>query len=307
MTTPVAVTGQSTPYRVSPYCTVAEFQEAPTGIDLSNLEVGGVQVQEDTRLAEVIARASSWADQICGQILAATTDTEQRKLRSDRNGMFKVHPDYWPVMQVTDFRYGALPSNMAALSDLTNVFVERHGFTVVAPGFGLVTSQGPLQFGSLSGPLAEFYAQYTYVNGYANTTLALPCVANDTTITVTDSTGIIPNLTRLTIFDGSPISAGPPSQTERGLLPLTVTGNVVGLQAPLVYGHAASVSVSALPDSVKQAVILLTKALIMTRGTEAIVSDDIMGGPHKVQSVDGVSESDVAIAVELLEPFARVR
>jgi hypothetical protein len=307
MTVPVAVTGQSTPYRVAAYLTLDEFKEAPTGVDLSNLVVGGVADQQDARISETIARASSWADSMCGQVLGATLDTEAKRIRSNRNGEFVVHPNYWPVIQVTDFRYGGLPSSLSPLADLSNVFVEPHGFTVAVPGLGFSSSQGPIQFGPLLGPGNQVFAQWTYVNGYANTVLLAPAIAGDVSVQVVDPTGILANITRLTIFDGSSVSAGPPSQTERGLQPTAVVGNVVTLASPLLFDHKAGVSISALPDAVKQAVILLTKTLIMTRGTEALVSDDFMGGPHKVQSFDGISEEDVAIAAELLDPFARVR
>lgn len=302
-----AITGTSTPYRVSPYITVEEFKQAPTGVDLGNLEIGGVQDQQDARLGEAIARASGWVDRMCDQVLAATLDTENGKLRANGRGEIFVKPKYRPVLQVTDFRYGSVPSSLNPLSDLSNVFVEEHGFTVASPGFGMGSSAGPLQFGPVWGGGNQVFAQWSYVNGYANTVLASPVTAGSSVVTLVDSTGVFPNLTRLTLFDGSNISAGPPSQTERGLVVTLVVGNVVTLGSPLAFDHKAGVSISALPDDVKQACILLTKALIGTRGTEALISDDIAGGPHHVASMGGIDEEDVAIAAELLAPFARVR
>lgn len=307
MSTPTAVTGQSTPYRLNSYISIGEFYSAPTAVDLSNLQVGGTAAEQDTRLAEVIARASSWADQMCGQILAATVDTEVQKIRPNRDGFFVVHTNNWPCIQVNSFGYGSLPGSIGSMSDLSGVFVEPRGFTVTAPGFGLVSSQGPLQFGPLVGGDRQYFCQYTYVNGYPNTLLATACNAGDQTVTVVDPTGIIANLTRLTIFDGSLISVGPPSLTERGLSVTGVTGSVVSLAAPLAYGHAAGTGISALPDAVKQAVILLTKTLIMTRGAEAITMDDLSGGPARTTSTGGIEEAEVAIAAELLEPFGRIR
>lgn len=307
MSTPTAVAGQSTPYRLTSYLTIGEFMSAPTAVDLSNLQVGGTQAEQDTRLAEVIARASSWADQICGQILAATTDTEVQKIRPSRDGFFIVHTNNWPVIQVNSFGYGSLPGSIGQMSDLSGVFVEPRGFTVTAPGFGLISSQGPLQFGPLAGGDRQYFCQYTYINGYPTTTLSAPCNAGDTAVTVADTTGIIADLTRLTIYDGSLVATGPPSLTERGLSVTGVSGNVVSLGAPLAFSHAVGIGISSLPDAVKQAVILLTKTLIMTRGAEAITMDDLSGGPARTTSTGGIEEAEVAIAAELLEPFARTR
>lgn len=302
-----AQTGTSTPYRVESYLTIDEFKEAPTGVDLSNLQSGGTQAQQDARLAEVIARASSWVDDICDQVLAATTDTQQGRVRVNRDGMFVVHPRYWPVLQVTDFRYGALPTSMSPMQDLTNVFVEPQMFTVAAPGFLSSSSAGPIQFGPVLGRGGQVFCQWTYVNGYPNTLLSSGCNAGDTTITVNDPTGILADLTYLSIFDGSSISAGPPSSSERGLLVTGVSGSTLTLASPVAYAHAAGVSVSALPDGVKQATILLTKALIMTRGAEAIVAEDFGGSTMKTAAGGGIEADEVAIAVELLERYARVR
>lgn len=300
----------TSPYTPSSYLTTQEYRDAPTAVDVTSLKVSGGATDQDAVLATLISRASSWADEICNQILAATVDIEEQdSVRFKRNGTLYIHTDNWPVLEVRDFQYATLPSQFVEQTDLSNVAVLRHGFRVLSFG-GMTSSLGPLQLGMSASPNAPLLVRYTYVNGYPNTTLVGAANAGDTTVTVADSTGIYggpaarsatsttPPATVLTIFD-SP-------NTERVSV-ASVSGNTLTLNAGLAHAHTAGVSVSALPPTVKQAVVLLTTALIKERGTEALVMDEIHGAPHSVTTGEVVAASDIATAKEMLSPFARVR
>jgi|SRR5215471_515730 len=306
MATPVV--GVSTPYSPAPYITVAEYQVTPTGVDLSNLMPGGTALEQATRLAEIIARASSIADGFCDQVLGATTDTETERIGVNRMGEIFVHPRNWPVVAVTDFRSGSTPSSVSALTDLSGIFVDTHGFTVTQPVAGLpTTNQGPLQFGPITIPGQRLFCQWTYVNGYANSILASPTSVGASVLTVADPTGIYAtNGTHLTVYDGTYSATGTPAATERGLLVTGVAGNAITVSPPLVYPHVAGVGVSAIPDAVKQAVIFLTTALIRTRGSDAIVLESMQSG-RMVQGSEDSELHNLTLAADALDRYRRVR
>jgi hypothetical protein len=66
----------------TPYLTLGEFKNAPTSIDIDNLVFNSQDPDtQDSELVNVIARASSWIDTFCNQVLAATTESEQQRSR----------------------------------------------------------------------------------------------------------------------------------------------------------------------------------------------------------------------------------
>jgi len=110
----------------------------------------------------------------------------------------------------------------------------------------------------------------TYVNGYVNTLLSGPAAVAATSFTVASALGVYPGLT-MTIYDVT--AAG----TERVVVaPTYVPGaTTVPVVTPLRFRHATGISVSNVPPRVKQAAVLLTSALIQTRGNDAIVLDSL--------------------------------
>jgi hypothetical protein len=303
-----AVTSVSTPYSVVPYITVAEFKAGGTAVDYQSLVPGNADpVAQDDALAGIIADATGWVHRLCGQmILAATVDTEIQRVRVSPKGELFVHPDNWPVLEVRSLSYGSLPQLLTPLTDLSGVMVEPHAFTLTLPGVNFLTSnQGPLQFGPALMPDSQVWATWTYVNGYPNTLLASTATAGSSTVTVLDATGVYGGMTRLTIYDDG--------GTEAGLLVSSVAGNVVTLSAPLANTHIVNpgvsnaIRVSALPDQVKRATIALTAGLIKTRGNLSVVMDQVGGGMRKTLVEDETGLADAALAVELLEPFARYK
>lgn len=295
-------------YGNRPYITPGEYRTAPTGVDTSNLVKGNPSGTE-AMLYDIVSRASSWADVICGQSLSARTDTYQGRYTVDRDGNATIFPRFFPIIEVTAFAYGTQPNNLTALTDLSNVWVEETEFQVPM-GYGTWSSSGPLQFGQGPRPGAKVRALYSYVAGFPNTYLASTALAGATSIVVRDPTGILPGKTQLTIFDGAQ------TETVTADATYTIGSATVALAAPLAYPHAApGVSVSGLPPFVKQAVILLCSTLIQTRGAVALIAPAVSGlSSRYTQSGSQLSraqripaDDNVSIACDLLTPLRRTR
>lgn len=266
-----------------PYLTPLEYTSSPTGVDTGNLVPTGTTQQNADALAQTIARASNWVDIECRKVLAATLDTQAGRYRVRPDGTIRVPLDNTPILQITQVQAGATPSTMGAVTDLSNVWIDRKVVTI--PVFGI-----PVDILS-----SKLYATVQYVNGYANTTLDATAPANATTLNLTSTLGIVPGQ-QLTIYD--------PGSTETVTV-ATVTATTVTLTGPTVSAHLANVAVSALPPAIKQATVLLTSALIKTRGDDAIVLQETGNGTEH-QTMDPTGSEDVTLAFELLAPYRRV-
>jgi hypothetical protein len=274
----------------SPYLTVAEYQAAPTSIDTSTLGAEG--------LLETIGRASSWIDiHCCGAqgTLCATLNTETGRILTDKWGRWIVHPRYWPILEVTAFSAGYDPAALFAQTlTAQSCWIEEQQF-IVSSALGITSSAGPLQFGPVGKPGSEAFAQWSYVNGWPNTTLNAAQLAGDTTIQPLSVVGIYPG-SSLTIYDApndEPVQVAQTYVAGAAVVPLT-TG--------LVSAHVKGVSVTALPPAVKQAAIFLTTALIKTRGSSAVVLSET-SEPREKRNAPMIPQTDQEIAAELLAPF----
>lgn len=293
--------GNTTRLFSTPYLTVAEYKQAPTAIDYNNLVVGSTdQAVQDAELANNIARASSWIDTYCKQVIGATVENEQQRSRMRPDGTIAIHPRYAPVSVLLSFSYGAAPNQIQAYLDPSQGWIEDQQIILpYAANTGAVSSAGPLQFGLPASPSVRLYCKYQYVAGYPNALLASNAASAATSIVLNDVTGLMPG-TILNIYDGQ--------STER----ITVASNytygntTVLLASPLSYAHTAGVSVSALPPAVKEAAILATTAFLKVRGDYSLT----MGVTNQVGTV-GLNRAqldyDLALAKELLEPFRRIR
>ena len=73
----MAAVSPVTQFSSGAYLTIAEYKNAPTAIDYSNLVNGGTSAQQDAELSTVIQRASSFIDIYVNQPLIAQNFTEQ--------------------------------------------------------------------------------------------------------------------------------------------------------------------------------------------------------------------------------------
>lgn len=273
----------------TPYLTVTEFLNAPTSVDITDLVPGGTEAQQTQALSDVIARASSWVDDECQQILAATVDLAAGRFRVDRYGMIRVPLPFKPVLEVQSVSIGWQVNNLTALTDLSGVEFGQHGTIGVPAG----TPAGMFPPGGYA-PGDRPYVQVQYVNGWPNTTITADATQAATTVTVASSVGVYP-ATVLTVYDGS--------STETVTV-ASVTGTTLTLTSPLAFAHTAGTPLSALPPKVKQACILLTTALIQTRGNDAIVLSEMVE-PHATQSKDAATTETVMLALDLLGALRR--
>lgn len=270
-----------------PYLTVTEFKNAPTALDLSNFIPAGSSLSQDEALFEMIGRASSVADAYCfgeSGTLCASSNVENRRIRSNRDGEYQVWTKYWPILSVDAFSVGPTPADLQALSiDNTTCWIEEQMFTVVASGFSQMTNKGPLQFGIGALGRRQF-AQWTYTNGWPNTLLAGAVTVGASSALLKTADGIFPGTT-LTFYDA-------PNDEALVVSPTYVPGSLtVTFTSTFASAHAIGVSVSALPPVIKQAAIAITSALIKARGDEAIVLAAMTEG-STAQSGGGAKPAD---------------
>jgi hypothetical protein len=282
------------------YLTVQEFINAPTGIDCTNIIPGGTVAQNNAELTNVIRRASSWIDQICKMpSLEATINTETKEVYMNYRGMIRVHPDMIPIITLLDsVQYRVSPLNSWVSLNIGEIEVYERYFTIYNLAEMYVQPEGvqPLSILPYRSPYVKWrlkdlpiMLQYSYINGYPNTTLSSNASAGATSITVQNNTGMVSQT--LTIYDND--------LTEEVVIS-SVNGNTVTLVSPLIFNHSAGVAVSALPSSVKQACIILTAFLIQERG-----SLNISMGEQNIQGVRNVTGTGVDVAKELLKPLVR--
>lgn len=285
-----------------PYLTTTEFRNAPTAIDIDNLVFNSSDPDvQDSELANVIARASSWIDTHCNQILGATSTTEQQRSRISPDGYIKWHPNYNPVIALTDLWYGYPSTNLYHVTDVSSAWIENQQILFPYASMGsLFTNQGPLQFGFPSSAGNPVFLKYTYVNGYAND-LIVTATATQSTLTVKSGVGITAHDT-LKIYDGM--------YSEN----VTVADNYVfgsttiPLTTPLLYSHSAGISISALPPAIKEAAILVTTAMLKVRGDSSMtMSVGTLPSYNSTPDINANIGSDMGMAIDLLKPYRRIR
>lgn len=276
----------------TPYITPTEYTAAGTGVDVGQLVPGGTTAANQAALLRVIARASSWADNLCYQVLAATLDTQSGRYRIKADGSLAIPVDNTPLIAVNSVSTGPTPATLTAMTDLSGLWLGKKVVTI--PYAGLSTGLRTYYPAASSGWM---YAAVGYVNGWANTVLT--AASGAASLLVQSGLGIYPGMT-LTVADGA--------NTETVTVAGTYTpgSTTVPTAAALLFTHPVGTAVSAFPESIKQAVISLTSALIKTRGSEAVVMMSMTAEPSKTTLSESGGIEDFEIASDLLTPFRRV-
>ncbi|OXE36187.1 MAG: hypothetical protein CGW95_09265, partial [Phenylobacterium zucineum] len=189
--------------QTKPYLTLQEYKQAPTALDYGNIVAGGNQSAQDNELSNAILRASSHIDQFCNQILSATVDVEQQRTRIRPDGSVIFHPKYNPIVALLSLKLGSDMNNLTAVPDPSVAWLEEQSIIYPYANANLTWStQGPISFGASAGSRAPMFVNYSYVNGYFNSTIGTAANAGDTTLAMADGTGLIAGES-FTIFDGA--------------------------------------------------------------------------------------------------------
>lgn len=286
-----------------PYITPDDYLAAGTGTDISQLIPGGGLAATTAALAGIIARVSSDCDNFVQKSgLAATIDVQTAPPEGwriqNRGGrqVIQVPVDGTPLIAVTGV---ALSRDVAtapvAWTDLTGVTPARKVATIPVGGtWPIPSTLAPYAAGG------RLWGSVSYISGYFNSTLAASVSAGATSLTVVTPTGLYPGLS-IPLYDTAAAHDEPNLMVGAGYVYGSTT---VPLAAPLAYAHAAGCSVSALPPSVRDAVILWTTAKLKRRGAGAMVISTA-GGEIAVQGDPG--KADEAEAKSILQSLKRSR
>ncbi len=299
-----------------PYISVSMYNYAPTAMSTSSLVPGGSATQQTQSLADTIRRASRWADRYLfgsdpagkGASLAATL-TVQNSYIPVINNELRLYCDYKPIMELVGLEVGFDPSSTTPYSTNGAASVRFGNQVIHVPASYAALTNSPYPIFAPTGGFAngrKVYAVWSYVNGYAHTSLASNVLAGSTTITLTSTDN---NGGLLGVYPGTVFNILDNAYTE-SITVKSVSGNVVTTTAPLQYAHTVPtapdfIPVTSIPDDVTQGIIFLTTALIKTRGDFSITLNEMNAPTHRNSTVGDV-ESDVAYALEFLDPY-RIR
>jgi len=292
------VTTQSA-FNENPYITVAEYKAAPTAIDYDNLVVGGNANAQDAELANVILRASSFMDEYLNQTLNASTQTENQRTRMTSQGFIALHPNFNPIISLQSFSYGTDPNSLIPLSDCSKAWFEDQ--QIIIPLSQLSTtysSQGALSFAAPSAPRQQIFVTYQYTSGYVNNRIATATAAA-TSMTVQTADGIVPGM-KMRIYDGAS------SETVQVATNYTYGSTTVPLTSALAYTHASGIAFGNLPQTIKEACILITTAFLKVRGDNSLtmnITTQPMGNTPGAQRFG----SEMQIAMGMLDLYRRIR
>jgi hypothetical protein len=285
------------------YVSLGEFKNAPTGTDWNSmLPSAATQPQKDTVLKQCLMRASSWADEICHQVLAATIQWKQGRsiVRQDDWGRlcFDAVIDQTPLIGVAQVNVGTAMNDFVALSDLS--MLEPRGRNVV---------RVYLTGGSAASTVSQTWIgvgqkvlwQLQYIAGYANA--ALTAVPSGASLAVDNVLGFNP---------GQQLTTAGLSAVEYPVVASTWTPSATGGPGTLPLASATTGtyyigdSVSTMPPSIKEAVINLTTVAIRERGQWAIVARTIRDQGDALEGLDSPSTNAIDLAMALLDDHRRV-
>lgn len=285
-----------------PYVTAGEFRFAPTFLDTNNLVTAGTQTNQDAVLNTALLTASQWADQHLfghdGRI-GAHTRVENARIRPDRHGRLRYHPEHVPVVSVTSVAVGDDPSGQAVTSDPT-VWTEQDGRVLVCYPTGLASpGLDRFQFGR-SAVRGEQVVTWTYVAGYPATQLAADATAGATAVQVLDATGVAA---------GSVLRLWTPG-LEEAVTVTAAAGTTLTLSGPLTFTHLAGDSIQALPPTIREAVVCKTICELLrpnaaTQQAQQLGLSTTSTAKDPARTSGGVRYHERAEG--LLRPFRRVR
>jgi len=297
----MAAVSPITQFQSGSYLTVAEYKNAPTAIDYSNLVTGGTQAQQDAELAAVIQRASSFIDIYVNQPLIAQNFVEQQRTRITQEGFIVISPEYNNVVSLNALSYGVTPTTLtvATAQQLASCWFEKSQIVFPLSQLGITySSQGPLSFGFPPATRSRVYCNYTYVAGFCNGLIST-ATAGQSQFTMIDPIGLTPGCL-VTIYDGQ--------NTEQVVVSSNYTygSSTVAINTPLRFTHASGVAVGNMPQAIKEAAILVTTDFLKVRGDNSLTMAVTTRASGSTSTASNIG-SDLELAKHLLSPFRRMR
>ena len=319
--------------RPLPYLSVSQYQAAPTALDLSNLvsnsvDSDGYESNADAAsqvqaLADVLRRASSWADKFVfgadpagrGASLCMTQTQEASYFRFKQNGILRVICDYKPVVELDGMSIGYDPSSLMPVDSSVAKRIampQMGGRTINVPLYRpplFTTTPAPSMLPSWTVP-GMLYVLWSYWNGYTHLSLAQNAAQGATAIVVSANAannvvkGLYDGYSTVTIYDMTDLS----SPAVEDVTVQSVVGTTINLTSGLQFAHYVPeapdfIPVSMMPYVVGQAVIFLASALIKSRGDDAIELQGITEPSSIKSGADSGIVNDVKTAFEMLADF----
>lgn len=273
-----------------PYISSSEYQFAPTAMAIGTLVPGGTDTKQLQALADVIRRASRWADYICfgmdpaGKASLAASVSVESDYAKIVNGELRLNCDYKPIVQLVGLNVGATPTSASSVGDTTAGMARFLRRTIIVPmttGVVFRTGDSPAALPPYGARAGRMYALWSYVFGYPHTRLAANVVAGTTSCSVTATDG---NGGLWGVYAGNGSYLGTQLQVIDGIN--TETVSVTGITpngakttlttSPFQHAHTVPdapdfIPVTALPEDIHQACITLASMLIKTsRGSRTM-------------------------------------
>ena len=294
-----------------PYVTQTEVLNSAiaNNVDFSNLIEDGDETQQESALQEMIVRASTKVDTTCfgyAGTLCASVTTENGRYYPNRAGQFIITPKYFPILEIQSFSNGWGPgSNMSPVTlTYQNCSVEEREFIITTQGSNTavvgvsLSSVIPGGFGKY-----EQFCEWTYVNGFANTFLNGSVDAAGTSITVLPAPG---SVDPVGIYPGMPMTIWDAANDEGIVVSNSYNGTslTIPLTTPLLYAHGSGVNVSALPATIKSAVIHFIVHECVSRGQVGVA----LGAQGGIEAGSGETDrlNHEALAYDLLDEFMAI-
>lgn len=270
---------------------------APTGVPWDIIPQPGSEgtPAQAAELLNICWRATNMVDAIAGQPLRSTVSVEQvqgpdTRLTVDSSGVARAMLSRWPVTQVLAGRVSpraAIPRSWSSIP-VTAIALEDPPMTLLSPvvegaagagGNAVLIAPG---YVSWAAGRNGFTTEISYLNGWAHAGVTGSVTAGAQTVPVDDVTGMAgatcffyDGASTETVTVTAAVAANPVALPAGGTVqagPGTVT-----LAAPLAFSHSAGTVVSALPQDVAWATILLAACQVLAEGATAVAIPDIAG------------------------------
>lgn len=284
-----------------PYVDSGTFERAPTGLDLSQLVIGGTAQDQAAELTNVLLRASRWVDSITQQrygLAASTNQDPPKRVRAQRDGTVLYSPLTFPIVSIVSGNWwwlwpGSVPTVNAINTEMVTVLDRK---ILLAD-----TTEYRYSRGWGARPL---FVQLSYENGYAHTTLADNASADTTTITVASTIGITGTASGLTTANVTPYVTILDGQYREVVVVESISGNTLTLQTGTQFAHDAGAIVTAIPFDVQEWTIALATELIKTRDVGALAMDE--RGFEENSAAGHITPSLMKEAKSGLFPYTRI-